>query len=371
MVHLGRVVVVGLVIAACSRGTRDDCAIVRDRPASAMQELSKRYPNDPVKVATTIERCVAPTGDDCDRIGRIIAAIPGMAPQLQAQDTRADPARVCRDAPAELRRCLLPSYALAHSDECLAVMEKLREARIDAIEIEARSKAATQPPRDCGFVAIYVDAAGTWMATGRAATDRCYAPRIDGAIDTDWLEAQLRRAKTHPCGPTANELAGAADVPYQDVIQAMDVSVKTGFVDVGLSTVAELAVPLAASNPKGAPRECPAGLIAPTPAAMAPQAAITPQAPADKSALVKAPVLIVTTQKMSLSIDQVTTDIATLDEARRATKLDGLTRALPPTLDGMLILQADQSTPMNVISLVIETAKASGYDNVLFAVKNK
>jgi hypothetical protein len=37
----------------------------------------------------------------------------------------------------------------------------------------------------------------------------------------------------------------------------------------------------------------------------------------------------------------------------------------------MLILQADESTPTKVINLVVETAKSAGYDNVLFAVKNR
>jgi tRNA G18 (ribose-2'-O)-methylase SpoU len=37
----------------------------------------------------------------------------------------------------------------------------------------------------------------------------------------------------------------------------------------------------------------------------------------------------------------------------------------------LAILQADESTDMHVISTIVRTAKAAGFDNLLFAVKNK
>ena len=116
-----RWVAVIVVVAACSKGKQDDCAIVHDKPAEALAQLSKRYPNNPVKVAETVEKCVAPTGDECDRIAKIVTAIPGMTPQIPMPKPF-DYAKTCREAPPEFRRCLLPSYVLGHGDECRDVL---------------------------------------------------------------------------------------------------------------------------------------------------------------------------------------------------------------------------------------------------------
>lgn len=39
--------------------------------------------------------------------------------------------------------------------------------------------------------------------------------------------------------------------------------------------------------------------------------------------------------------------------------------------DGLAILQADQTTDVRLINKIVNTAKAAGFDNLLFAVKNK
>jgi biopolymer transport protein ExbD len=39
--------------------------------------------------------------------------------------------------------------------------------------------------------------------------------------------------------------------------------------------------------------------------------------------------------------------------------------------DGLAILQADESTDVRVVNKIVNTAKAAGFDNLLFAVKNK
>jgi biopolymer transport protein ExbD len=48
-------------------------------------------------------------------------------------------------------------------------------------------------------------------------------------------------------------------------------------------------------------------------------------------------------------------------------------RPLPGKIcpDGLAILQADQSTDVRLINKIVNTAKAAGFDNLLFAVKNK
>src|SRR5688572_2404486 len=109
MHRIAVVLVVVALVAACSKGKPDDCAIVRDKPAEAMVEITKRYPGNPVKVAEVLEKCVAPSGDECERLAKIIAAIPTMSPEIQAP--KGDVMQMCRMAPPEFRRCLFSSYA--------------------------------------------------------------------------------------------------------------------------------------------------------------------------------------------------------------------------------------------------------------------
>jgi biopolymer transport protein ExbD len=48
---------------------------------------------------------------------------------------------------------------------------------------------------------------------------------------------------------------------------------------------------------------------------------------------------------------------------------DGQTPPMCP--DGLAILQADEQTDVRLINKIVNTAKAAGFDNLLFAVKNK
>lgn len=371
-----RFIAVVVVVAACSKGKPDDCAIVRDKPESAMAELSSRYPNNPVKVAETIEKCVAPSGEECDRIAKIVTAIPSMAPQIAAPKQPFDYAKTCRESPPEFRKCLLPSYALAHVDDCRAAMQ----AAIPQLAIKPKGSNERVTDDDCaGFVSIYVDLKGIWLATGRDPKSRCFAPRKQaappgiGKLDADWLEAELRKVKASKCSPSSAELAAATDVPYSDVIALMDTSIKAGVVDVGLSDPASLSVPLASADPKSAASECPASIIhfdAKDHEAAAGTGVPPPGHSTD--ALKNAPVLIITKDKLSLSIAGTPTELGTVADAKAGTgNFAPLTKALPAAKHAMLILQADESTSATVINRVIATAKAAGYDNILFAVKNK
>jgi biopolymer transport protein ExbD len=349
-----------ILVAACGRDARpDDCKIVRDEPTRALAELSKRYPNAPVKVAETIERCVAPSGDECDRIAKVVTAIPDLAPQLP-KPSEFDYAKTCRDSPAELRRCLLPSYVLGHVDEC----EKAKQALLTKpITIEPRERDA-RPADNCGSVALYLGDKGIWLATGTDEKARCYAPHKAGALDHQWLEAQLGATKTADCAP-AVELAAAATRSYQDVVEAMDTAVKVGLPNVGLSSIDELPVPLATADTKGAAKKCPAGAIAGKAAA-----ADAPKPPPGdaRDTLSSAPVIVITRDDIMLGAES----IAKVADAKSGTgELAPLRKALPVPKTRLVILQADQSTPAGVIDRVVKTAKAAGYDNLMFAVKNR
>lgn len=94
-----------------------------------------------------------------------------------------------------------------------------------------------------------------------------------------------------------------------------------------------------------------------------------PAAPANRDALQTAPVLIVTTSELKLG-DKVLGDVA--NAAKGSGKLPELATALAELpAKGLLILQADQSTPATLINRIVVTAKGAGFDNLLFAVKNK
>jgi biopolymer transport protein ExbD len=46
-------------------------------------------------------------------------------------------------------------------------------------------------------------------------------------------------------------------------------------------------------------------------------------------------------------------------------------RGEPQCPDGLAILQADETTDVRVINKIVNTAKQSGFDNLMFAIKNK
>lgn len=334
-------VLVGCLLACGHRSEPNVCDVVMRDPAHAMEHVG----GDPVQAEKTIEDCIAPPGgDECERLARIVTAIPSMLPGAPAQD--ADTARrVCRAAPAAVRPCLFPSYLLAHGDEC----KKLRD------QLAAAPRPAP-PAANCGAVSIAVVPAGIWL--GINDTTRCFGKRRGTALDTDWLEAELRPLTKRDCRP-AVELAGEASASYQELITVMDVAVKVGLVDIGLSS--ETPVAFAKLDPATATVHCAAG---------APKVAneVGPAvAAAGSNALASAPVVVITKTQITVQGKDV---ISTADAAKQP-DLEALVHALPHAPGGLIILQADQTTSAVVIDHVVKTLKRAGYDNVLFAVKNR
>lgn len=115
----------------------EDCVLIERDPATAPAALSKKYPGQAVKVAETIERCIAPDGDSCQRLAKIVKAIPSMMPGAETPENTEE---ICRGMPVEMQRCMLPSYILAHQPECAKVMDTIRNTAIDKIDITPRSK---------------------------------------------------------------------------------------------------------------------------------------------------------------------------------------------------------------------------------------
>jgi biopolymer transport protein ExbD len=126
-----------------------------------------------------------------------------------------------------------------------------------------------------------------------------------------------------------------------------------------------------------------------------------------RETLQQAPVIIVTKSEITYqgqlvaTVDSVLRDdsptfkidalLERLDAAARQIKSDVAMGKLPKDLvracedaksnlrpapghicpDGLAILQADESTDARLINKIVNTAKAAGFDNLLFAVKNK
>ncbi|HEU4733985.1 MAG TPA: hypothetical protein VFT22_39105 [Kofleriaceae bacterium] len=385
--------VVVVALAACgSHGGVDDCTLVRDDVEHAIPHLAVRYPANPVRVAQTIERCVAPPArgvDDCQRLEQLVKWIPslvrgmaggsgGLAARAAELASTADLVGACRGMPVEMRQCMLPSWALAHPDDCQKVY-------VDLVASQARSRIDVPAPParaapDCEPVhlAIQIGRDGVWLGSGTGA--RCFARRTGGAaggaaggaIDAGWLESELRTLASQPC-PPAVEIAGMPGVAYQDVTRAFDVAVKVGLTDPGLTLPGELAIRFSDRARRSLPRHCDVpGSGPPGTSTLAGIDRFSEPEGHGRPAIAKsasgAPVIIVTRQDVSLGGAR----IASVAEVAAGTGLlASLTQALPPRpTDPTIILQADRDTDMTVINRVVQTASHAGYTAMLFAVKN-
>lgn len=260
------------------------------------------------------------------------------------------------------------------------------------------AKPTPEPASACDTLVISLDATGTWI--GAPPETRCFASHADGAPDIDWIERELaalhRTIHAAGCQPGI-ELAAAAPIRYQHMIHAMDTAVKVGFPDVGLSDPESLAMKFSATAQPparcGAPKlaagakkppsrgtamDLEEGRVDPDhkPGTIGPNGEITAtreQIGLDdrKNMLASAPVIVVTRTEISVA------GKASITVAEAAALTGHSIPALATTLGkpkdkyATAILQADESITMKVINLVVNTAKSAGYDNILFAVKNK
>ncbi|HTL34803.1 MAG TPA: hypothetical protein VL326_16860 [Kofleriaceae bacterium] len=380
-----RVLLVGLVlVVGCEKkkgaAGGGDCDVVTKNPATALAELSKKYPNDPVKVASTIENCVAPTGDECDRVAALVKAIPSMTPGTAAPRSAEDYAKTCKASPPEMRKCFLASYALAHDAECKKMMMDLANASMTAV---APDKAC-----DGGSLAVFVTKEGVWIASGAGKEGRCFKPSKNGALDVNALQIEFEQWIRKDCKPVI-ELAAENDVKYQDMIQVMDVATQIGLPDVAMASVGELPVSFHGAEPATAAEHCPATTIqtsGSTGSTVAGHKTVAGAAdPSAPSSMAKALVVVVTRDAIMLNgmeagsgatpaVKPTTNVVVALPTVEKGTgSIDELAKELPKAASGdsPLVLQADQQTSALVISRVIETAKGAGYTNILFAVKNK
>jgi biopolymer transport protein ExbD len=82
-------------------------------------------------------------------------------------------------------------------------------------------------------------------------------------------------------------------------------------------------------------------------------------------------------ERLELAAKQIKEDVALGKQPKDLIKSceDAKNNIRPPAgkicPDGLAILQADEGTDLRLINKIVNTAKAAGFDNLLFAVKNK
>lgn len=113
------------------------------------------------------------------------------------------------------------------------------------LQVEPVGKARNGDPcaeEDCDVkLSVLVDQDEIWIGLSRLNEFQRIGRRGDGTYDFDQLEARLREHKASAFfkDSTAIEVAAAsspdAPVRYQSLISAMDIAVKAGFVDVGIT----------------------------------------------------------------------------------------------------------------------------------------
>jgi biopolymer transport protein ExbD len=327
-------VILMLALVACGSRTPEknpDCAVIEKAPATAAATLSEKYPGDPVKVSETIERCIAPTGETCERMAKIWAAIPSMMPGggsgMPAPMPTDKAIELCKGMPAEMQRCMLPSYVNGHPAECKKMLDDMA---ITSIEVAPSGPGSATPPAPaCDEVAIELDKDEIRYARGAEAGKVA-------KVDLAGLEAGLKKLAAVCVGSAA--LKADPATRYQDMITVMDIAMKAGFMNIGIDS--------------GEPAD-----VLPHPGV------------ADRNALKDAPVIVITKSgvmvdgKSVAAVDQDVTDPVRAALAARAMG--------PDDKKGLAILQADESTPARTINQAIVGAKAAGYDSLLFAVKNQ
>ena len=250
---------------------------------------------------------------------------------------------------------------------------------------------APKPPASPCSVSVLVDATNAWIGT---TAGTCRVARDALGDELRALKQSFPRACTPPL-----ELASDTGV-YQDLISAMDVAVKEGFIDVGLSAKDALSIELPSKAPAAhciAPKDAvdpppPPSAEPPPPPKIGSDGSLEldlpPPEEGAKDAMQVAPVLIVTKTEMLLQNERVTmAQLPSRLEAIAKQTLGALSarqqkacadqkRGLRPALGnfcplGLLILQADAETPIPVINQLVSIAKKGGYNNLMFAVKNR
>jgi len=156
------------------------------------------------------------------------------------------------------------------------------------------------------------------------------------------------------------------DIAYQDVIAVMDSTVHVGIVNIGLGSPTDK--PVKNAKPSDVPPATPpAGWTMTTTKTPDGKLQITGKFdPSVKDDLLKNTPLIIISKK------DVTVFGKSVGKPADPNLDSEIVGALPPNpKNPTVILQADRELPFSTIAAAVKAASTGGYDNVLFAVKNK
>ena len=232
----------------------------------------------------------------------------------------------------------------------------------------AETQAATCPP-----LVVVVRKESVWI---RDADKQGVIAACGGEIDRAAVQLRLCTvASSLPSHCTAIEVAADTGVAYRQLIDVMDAAITAGFPDVAVTDPPSLSLQLREpADPSDAVTAGCGAPVAPCPPRPAGGAAPAASGPllGDRTGVEDAVVITVPADGSVLVNGK---SVASAREAKTGDRIEPLHRALRDRAalgaNRAAILQVDRSVDSRLLNRIIATAKAAGYDQLMFAVKRK
>ncbi|HUQ04555.1 MAG TPA: biopolymer transporter ExbD [Kofleriaceae bacterium] len=187
-------------------------------------------------------------------------------------------------------------------------------------------------------------------------------PREGGAFDAAALRAELEPADAGAACAQAVDLTARGDVTYEDLVAVMDVAVEAGRSDIGLFGRQQHGYPSRRRLKQPTDGEVIASLAKPSfdPATV--------------------PVAVISTTTIELRVSGAKEPIVIDDQPPLGddAAMQGLQEQLrearsaeAPGTGGLLVLQADRTTPAQIVIETSNAMRAAGYERILFAVEKR
>src|SRR5215468_10909912 len=253
---------------------------------------------------------------------------------------------------------------------------------------KSRDQAQVQQDDEHVTLSVLVQSDRIWVGLSRVNEFQEIPKKAD---DQDWekLETTLKEHKASAFFADrsdveiAAESTTAAPVKYQDIIHAMDVAVMTILVCFLLMVFSASGQLLQAQKGLDLPIAQSRETLQQAPVIIVTKAEITYQGQLvatvdsvlrDDSPTFKIDALF---ERLDAAAKKIREDVAMGRQPKDLLKsCEDAKQSIRPAPgkicpDGLAILQADESTDARLINKIVNTAKAAGFDNLLFAVKNK
>jgi biopolymer transport protein ExbD len=256
------------------------------------------------------------------------------------------------------------------------VSERLRDEATRPIEIHP-ANVAMGPPVN---LSLLVRQDGVILGKSQGGGERFFVARCGDRLDLAAVAATLctLAGEADFAGRQDFEIAALAGVRYGDAMSVMDTAIATGLLDPGLLDPPSLSVPLTGESTgrrvepacERTPAPCQQAAVAPSvDPAIVPPVGLTLSDAEQKAELKSAPIVSIADGTISLDGTPVA-EVSTVTPD--AWKIDGLYTALQAApASGVIIVQADPTTDMQVVATVMKNLYAAGRPNVMFAVRHR